>query len=124
MVFTPILVSYPTFKRHLLILLDLKTNRVAAYDYLLKPWGYNHLITFINNQVGNGKLTPGDTVLHTIKQNPFTTKAFAHFLLENQLDLSYYDRATVLPQIIGAKAFFQHFLDPQKINSLPCREKE
>lgn len=117
-VITPILISYTPYSTHSLILLDLKTNQIVGNKTLTHTWKFLDLLSFFNDQITLDVLTP-DTIIHCIKQNPFTTKGFAALLASNKLELSYYNRSEILPSVNCTRILFQQYLNPQKLHLLP-----
>jgi hypothetical protein len=102
-IIAPILLSfiYPQLHPNMfvLVLMDLKTNKILYVLQADDPFKLEDITTCFQHLMDNGVIIPADTTMHLLKQNPFTTKGFAHFLVLNKFNISFYNRANDLPNI-------------------------
>lgn len=115
-VLTPILINFTHEKKYLLILLDLKTNKILSHQLLDTPWRSNDMVKYITSLILTSTIPKSNLVFHVLKQNPFTTNNFAILVTTIRADLSYYSRVETLKNIYAARTFFRKYPKYSQLN--------
>jgi hypothetical protein len=115
---TVIKLPNPETNLNIIVLIDLKTNKILKAAVSNKLWRSEGVISILKELLENHTIKGDGTAIHIPKQFPFSTKALAVFLLFNQFSVSLYSRPLYLPNIHLARVYFTHLVNSSNQGNL------